>query len=127
MKSTVLVVDDEEKNRKLLNKILKTAGYSVLEAENGERALRIIQSNTVDIVLLDIVMPGMDGYEVCDRIKTNPYTKNIPIIILTGKGMDEGLAGAAKKKANFYIVKPYDYKVLLAQIETMLKKSKEGR
>ncbi|OGF45290.1 MAG: hypothetical protein A2231_11205 [Candidatus Firestonebacteria bacterium RIFOXYA2_FULL_40_8] len=125
MSKTVLVVDDEEQNRKLLNAILKRKGYNVLEAENGEIALKLIQSSAVDIVILDIIMPGMDGYEVCDRIKTNPNTKDIPVLILTGKGMDEGLAGAAKKKANFYIVKPFDNNVLLAQIENMLKK-KEG-
>ena len=125
MSKTVLVVDDEEQNRKLLNAILKRKGYNVLEAENGEIALKLIQSSAVDIVILDIIMPGMDGYEVCDRIKTNPNTKDIPVLILTGKGMDEGLAGAAKKKANFYIVKPFDNNVLLTQIENMLKK-KEG-
>lgn len=127
MEKNILVVDDEVKNRKLLNAVLTRAGYKVLEAENGEIALGIIQSNPVDLVLLDIMMPVMDGYEVCDRIKTNQYTKDIPIIMLTGKGMDEGLAESAKKKANFYIEKPFDNKVLLAQVDTMLKKSRQRR
>ena len=123
MGKTILVVDDEEKNRKLFKAILKKENYNVLDAENGETALSIIQSAAVDLVLLDITMPGMNGYEVLDRIKTNQYTKDIPVIMLTGMGMDAGLAKAAKHKANFYIVKPFDRKVLLAQIETTLKTS----
>lgn len=124
MKINVLVVDDEEKNRKLLDAILKAENYNVLQAEDGETALKIVQSQQVDIIILDIMMPGMDGYEVCEKIKTSKFTQNIPIIMLTAKDMDHGLVEVAKKKANFYIVKPFDSKVLVAQIGRMLKDKK---
>ena len=79
----VLVVDDDEANRTLLRDPLETHGYEIVEAENGERALQKVEQRPPDAILLDVMMPQMDGFEVCRRLKKDPRTAHIPILIVT--------------------------------------------
>ena len=79
----VLIVDDEERNIKLLNAYLMTNQYEIVEASNGEEALRMVNDFNPDLVLLDAMMPGIDGFEVCKRLKTGEKTKMIPVVMVT--------------------------------------------
>ena len=114
----VLVVDDERLNRMLLRRALEGEGHTVLEAPNGREALELLSAGPVDVVLLDIVMPGMDGYEVCRRLKADAATKHIPVILLTAKvevedaqlGFDAGCAD--------YITKPVMPPLVVARVRT---------
>src|SRR5438105_5024599 len=91
---SVLVVDDEEVNRALLREALEARGYKVSEAENGNRALESLAERAPDAILLDVMMPKMDGYEVCRRIKSNPQTAFIPVLMITSlSDRRERLAG----------------------------------
>ncbi len=120
-KATILIVDDTIENIDLLKNILEE-DYNIKAAVNGEQALKIIEKNNkIDMILLDIMMPGIDGYEVCERIKKNPATEHIPIIFITAMSdyVDEkkGLAIGAVD----YIIKPINPSITLARIQTHLK------
>src|SRR5436189_5372893 len=79
----ILVVDDEPKNRQLLHDALAVRGHRVTEAQNGEQALQLVASEPPDVILLDVMMPGMDGFTVCRRLKSDPKTAPIPILLVT--------------------------------------------
>jgi adenylate cyclase len=105
---SVLVVDDEEPNRILLRDALEARGYDVSEAQNGEQALREVATRSPDVILLDIMMPGMDGFEVCRRLKGDPRTAPIPILMVTALSeRKERLMGIAAG-ANDFLSKPLD-------------------
>ena len=105
---TVLIVDDEPANISLLNEVLKT-DYRIMVAKDGKRALLVAQSNPPpDLILLDIVMPELDGYEVLKRLKADEDTKNIPIIFVTSKDKDEDETKGLEMEAVDYIHKPFN-------------------
>jgi signal transduction histidine kinase len=116
----ILVVDDTAVNLKVLTNMLRAAGYQSRAAANGELALRSVQTRLPALILLDIKMPGLDGFEVCRRLKKNPVTRNIPIIFLSG------LADTADKVKGFelgavdYITKPFHNKEVLARVRVHL-------
>ncbi len=112
-KKTILVVDDAPENIDLLSGILK-ADYRVKVALNGEKALKVVAKNCPDLILLDVLMPGMDGYEVCRRLKGDPSTAQIPIIFVTGKEIDS--AKESELGAVGTITKPIDPVSLKAMI-----------
>ncbi|MCK4349455.1 MAG: response regulator [Candidatus Krumholzibacteria bacterium] len=116
----ILVVDDEEHIRKILKFKLEKHGYNVIIAENGEVALQMVRRENPDLIILDLMMPKMDGFEVCRRIRKNFQTAQIPIIMLTAKSdmVDKikGLAGGA----NDYLVKPYSNEELLLRVKNVL-------
>ena len=116
----ILVVDDEEHIRKILKFKLEKHGYSVITAENGEIALQIIRRESPDLIILDLMMPKMDGFEVCKRIRRNFQTAQIPIIMLTAKSdmadKIKGLGGGA----NDYLIKPYSNDELLLRVKNVL-------
>lgn len=119
-KSTVLVVDDALDNLTLIGELLKKQ-YHIKVANNGEKALKIAQSNTPpDLILLDIVMPKIDGYEVCKQLKSNPTTANIPVIFLTMKHEVEDEARGLGLGAVDYITKPISASILMARVKTHL-------
>lgn len=110
---TVLVVDDDARNRMLLHDLLKSRGYRIIEAESGEAAMESIAKDPPDTVLLDVMMTGMDGFEVCRRIKGNPQTAHIPVLMVTAlTGRDDRLAGIEAGGDDF-ITKPVDLKEVL--------------
>lgn len=114
----VLVVDDQARNLQMVKKVLTYDGYHVVTAESGEEALRCISTRWPDLILLDVVMPGMDGFEVCEKIKANPTTQNIPIIFLSGDtGHQSVMTGFAKGGVD-YISKPFNKSELLARVRT---------
>ena len=122
MKNTirVLVVDDDLINRMVLCALLKEDGYQITEAENGEAAVTAVQNNDIDIILLDIMMPVMDGYEAAQRIKKISQ-KFIPIIFLTAVTDELALAKCLASGGDDFLTKPYNHIVLRAKIDSMLR------
>ena len=119
-RQTILVVDDTPDNIALLSTLLKDR-YKVRAANNGERALAIAASQPrPDLILLDIMMPGMDGYEVCERLKIDPHTADIPVIFLTAKVQVEDEEFGLRLGAVDYITKPISPPIVLARVETHL-------
>ncbi len=117
---SVLIVDDAPENIAVLGELLR-AEYTVRVATNGERALKIINSDyPPDLILLDVVMPGMDGYEVCRRVKSHPLTKEIPVIFITAKtGVADEVKGFEMGAVD-YITKPFEPIIIKARIRTHL-------
>ncbi len=118
---TLLVVDDTDENRDMLSRRLERRGYDVLRAEGGEQALEIVAKEPVDLVLLDIMMPGMDGIEVLRRLRQARGQTELPIIMQTAKTDSEDVVEALDLGANDYVTKPIDFPVVLARVETQLR------
>lgn len=120
MKNKILIVDDERSNISLLANALKEA-YTVLAAKNGEEGLkRAVGPNPPDLILLDIIMPGMDGYEVCEKLKATPETRDIPVIFVTGVNRVQDEAKGFELGAVDYITKPFNMSIVLARIRTQI-------
>ncbi|HEY0473017.1 MAG TPA: response regulator [Kribbella sp.] len=117
-KSTVLVVDDQPPNVRLLEAILAPRGYDVRTAGSGEEALRLIAEDDIDLVLLDIVMPGLDGYEVCRRIREQVDTAYLPVVMVTASG-DEQKVKALEAGADDFLTKPVNQSELLARVASL--------
>ena len=104
----LLIIDDEENNRMLLRDVLEVQGHTVTEATNGADALRLAEQHAPDAVLCDVMMPNMDGYEVCKRLKANPASAHVPVLLITAlTERKERLAGI-QAGANDFITKPID-------------------
>ena len=120
-KAAVLVVDDDVRMLRMMQRILELEGYRVLTATGGDAALDVFDEETPDLVLLDIMMPGMDGYMVCQRIREFCQT---PIIMVTAKGNDEEKVEALDAGADDYVTKPFSSSVLAARARAVLRRSK---
>src|SRR5262245_42184350 len=120
MSKCILVVEDQEDNRQILRDLLGNAGYELTEAENGEEANAAVARRRPDLILMDIQLPIMDGYEATRRIRTNPELKSVPIIAVTSYALagDEDKALAAGCYVSFS--KPYSPRDLLAKVRTFL-------
>jgi adenylate cyclase len=118
--STVLVVDDLPQNARLLDAVLAPRGYRVVTAESGEQALRLMHDEPPDLVLLDSFMPGMDGYEVCRRIRQQPTTAFLPVVMITASGEQEKRR-AIEAGADDFVTKPFDQAELLARITSLIR------
>ncbi len=116
----ILVVEDDVNLRTILKLQLERAGYTVRTAEDGETALRLIDAEMPDLVFLDVMMPGMNGYEVCRRIKSDIATANIPVIMLTARSEQEDKVRGLTGGANDYLTKPYELEELLARVKNIL-------
>jgi len=118
----ILVVDDEQEIRELIKKKLEQTKYKAITAANGQEALVICKTTKPDLILLDIAMPKMDGYQTCEKLKKDKDTKNIPVLFLTGKDLDpEGLIARYKDLgACGYIPKPSTFKELLEKIKEVI-------
>ena len=117
-KLTILIVDDTETNIDVLLNLLDN--YDVAVAVNGKSALDIVENDKIDLILLDIMMPEMDGYEVCEKIKSNPKTKDIPIIFITARSDEDSIEKAYDIGGIDYVTKPFKPKELLARVKTHL-------
>ena len=115
---TILVVDDTESNLDMILAILKD--YDVIASTSGEDALATVREEPVDLVLLDILMPGTDGFEVCRRLKASPETRDIPIIFITAKNDEETIEAAYDLGGTDYVTKPFRPKELLARVKVQL-------
>ena len=117
----VLIVDDVSDNLTIVEKILKSAGYITTLAEDGLSTLAIVQEKQFDLILLDIMMPGMSGIEVCQHLKQDPATKNIPVIFLTANADRDTLIKAYEAGGSDYLKKPFFKEELLARVNSRLK------
>ncbi|MCY6484493.1 response regulator transcription factor [Clostridium aestuarii] len=127
MDTTILIVEDEDRMRKLIRDYFVSSGFNILEAENGIKALEIFNANKVDLIILDIMMPYMDGYTVCKNIRRN---SDVPIVILTAKSEEDDKLLGYEFGADDYVTKPFSPKVLVAKGKALLKrinsKNKKG-
>jgi adenylate cyclase len=116
--TTILTVDDQPPNLRLLEAVLSPQGYQVITASSGEQALELLHSSNIDLVLLDIMMPGIDGYEVCQRIRSEPSTAFLPVVMITASG-DHEKTRAIKAGADDFISKPFHHGELLARVASL--------
>lgn len=121
-KASILVVDDEEDIRELVELNLDREGYRVLTCETGEQALAVAKSKTPDLIVLDLMLPGIDGLEVCKRLKADLALQQIPVVMLTAKGEESDIVAGLELGADDYIVKPFSGKVLVARVRRLLRK-----
>lgn len=120
MAKRILVVDDDENILNLEKTILEQKGFDVTSAAGGAQALTILAEQTFDLILLDVMMPEVDGFTVCRKIKEDARLKDIPVIFLTAKGGGEALAEGFESGAVMYINKPFTANKLLTIVNTML-------
>lgn len=123
MSETILIVEDEERMNSLLYAYFKKENYTVLSAENGIEALELFKSTTIDLIILDIMMPLMDGWTVCREVRKN---SNVPIVILTAKSEEEDKLLGYELGADDYITKPFSPKVLVAKSKALLKRTSQS-
>jgi len=124
-KGTILVVDDEEDIVELVELNLTREGYRVLGCTTGERALEIAKSKLPNLIVLDLMLPGIDGLEVCRRLKRSPKTAHIPIVMLTAKAEEADIVTGLELGADDYVTKPFSGKVLAARVRRLLRKAAE--
>ena len=124
MSTTVLVVDDNEDNVQIMSAILLGRGFDVRIARDGKSALESIRQHVPDLILLDVMMPGMDGMEVLDHVKADTRSARIPVIMVTAKSQDQDLLAGYKYGADYYITKPFTSRQLLYAIGLVLGEQK---
>ncbi|MGP1309521.1 MAG: response regulator [Phycisphaerales bacterium] len=122
-KSTILVVDDERDLVELLTVNLEAAGYTVLGAHSGDQGLQMASEHLPDLVILDLMMPGLSGTEVARRLRANPRTSRLPIMMLTARAAEADQIVGLSVGADDYITKPFSVKVLLARVEAILRRA----
>lgn len=125
--NTILIVDDDRGGREALEALLLTQGYSLILASNGPDALRKLDESPIDLVLLDVMMPGMDGYEVCRQIRSNPAVADIPVLMLTALNDYRSRLAGFEVGADDYITKPYDSAELFARVRTITRLNRYRR
>lgn len=126
-KRKILVVDDDPTMVKLINVNLKLNNYSVVEATSGEEALDVIEKEPLDLVVLDIMMPGVDGWEVLRRIRSNAETQEMPVILVTAKTQDSDVIRGWELGADEYVIKPFNPLLLVEVIKMVLDRSYDER
>lgn len=122
MPKKIFIIDDEMDLVETLSFRLKASGYDVDSASNGKTGLEKIEVEKPDLILLDLMMPGIDGYEVCKRLKDNKDLKKIPVIMLTAKGQDSDVDLGKSMGADDYITKPFEASELMEKIKNFLSK-----
>ncbi len=120
MSKRILIIEDQEDNRQIMHDLLAASGYQSIEATTGEDGLALAERDTPDLILMDIQLPGMDGYEVTRRIKANAALKHIPIIAVTSYALSGDDRKAFAAGCDGYVTKPVSPKVLLAKIKQYL-------
>jgi len=124
-KEKILIVDDEQDILELLNYNLGREGYKVVSAETGEQAYDLANTKSPDLIILDLMLPGIDGLEVCKLLKKNPQTETIPIIMLTAKGEEADIVTGLELGAADYVTKPFSPRVLLARVRSILRRRRQ--
>jgi CheY-like chemotaxis protein len=115
--STILVVDDTQTDREIASQVIKSSGRQVQFAANGQEAMTLAASVKPDLILMDIVMPGQDGFATCRKLKKDPETAGIPIVMVSTKSGDADKFWAQKQGADGYLTKPYSRADLMSMIE----------
>ena len=121
-KEKILVVDDEEDILELVRFNLSKEGYQVICAATGEKAVEMARAELPDLMVLDLMLPGMDGLEAAKFLKNNPETQNIPIVMLTAKGEESDVVTGLELGADDYVVKPFSPRILLARVKAVLRR-----
>ena len=121
-KETILVVDDEEDILELVRHHLKREGYEVQIATSGEKALAAARSGAIALIVLDLMLPGIDGLEVTRKLKNDPQTKHIPVLMLTAKGEESDVVAGLELGADDYITKPFSPRILLARTRAIIRR-----
>lgn len=116
----ILVVEDQEDNRRIMRDLLENSGYEIIEAVNGLDGVRAAESLPPDLILMDVQLPGIDGYEATRRIKANPDLKGIPIIIVTSYALSGDDLKAFEAGCDAYVSKPFSPRNLLAKVREFL-------
>lgn len=124
-KETILIVEDDENIQQLVGYNLAKAGFSVFYAENGEQALDSVKRDSPDLVVLDIMLPSLNGFEVCKILRKDPQTRTLPIIMLTAKGEENDVTTGLDLGADDYITKPFSPKILISRIKAALRRREE--
>jgi two-component system cell cycle response regulator DivK len=117
MRKCILVVEDQEDNRQILRDLLTSGGFDMIEAENGADAITAAETNRPDLILMDIQLPILDGYEATRRIKANPDLKSIPIIVVTSYALSGDEDKARRAGCDDYVAKPFSPRELLKKIK----------
>jgi CheY-like chemotaxis protein len=117
---SILVVDDNDDSLRILRTVLEGNGFTVRAAKSGAAALEEIHRELPDLVVLDVMMPEMSGFEVLERLRNSPRTARLPVILLTAKAQDEDVLGGYQRGADYYITKPFTTKQLLYGIRLVL-------
>ena len=121
-KARILTIEDDGDIRELIRYNLEKEGYTVLQAENGEDGLKLAREDAPNLILLDLMLPGIDGLETCRRIKQDPSIASIPVIMLTAKGEDSDVVTGLEVGADDYLPKPFSPKVLIARIRSVMRR-----
>ncbi|MGB9677212.1 MAG: response regulator transcription factor [Candidatus Ratteibacteria bacterium] len=116
----ILIIEDDPEERLILTRELKKEGYIVYEAQTGEEGLRIFKEDRPDLVILDVILPGIDGWEVLRRIKKGPLSRKVPVMMLTGKSEDSDKIKGYEIGADYYVTKPYNINKLLPIIKSLI-------
>jgi DNA-binding response OmpR family regulator len=124
MTTKILVVDDEPRYLRLLEANLRTEGYEVISAQDGLQAVEIFSANPTDLILLDVMMPKLDGFAVCQRIR---QFSNVPVIMLTAKGEEQDRVRGLDMGADDYLTKPFSATELLARVRAVLRRSQVSK
>src|SRR5436305_14005731 len=119
-KTTILAADDDPQLLRLISRNLQLEGYDVLAASDGQQALELIENNSLDLVLLDVMMPRMDGFTVCYRVRE---FSSVPIIIITARGQDQDKVRGLDLGADDYLTKPFSVDELLARVRAVIRRS----
>lgn len=122
----IMVVDDEIINLRLVSRLLEIEGYEVISAQNGEAALRLIGQSPPDLAFLDVMMPDMDGYELCRRLRQNPKTAGIPIVMLTATVDENDRLKGIEAGADDCLPKPFDLEMLRTLVTKFLHNRNPG-
>jgi two-component system cell cycle response regulator DivK len=121
MSRRILAVEDHEDNRRIMRDLLTSAGFEMIEALTGEEGVRLAESERPDLILMDIQLPGLDGYEATRRIKANPALRAIPIIAVTSYALSGDEVKAREAGCDDYVTKPFSPRALLAKVREHLK------
>ncbi len=126
MKKRILIVEDQEDNRKILRDLLTSVGYDLVEATAGDQGVAMAETARPDLILMDIQLPGIDGYEATRRIKANPALRHIPIIAVTSYALSGDDVKAREAGCDAYVTKPFSPRALLAKVREFVPVGEKG-
>ena len=122
----LLIIEDEADIRELISFNLEMSGYEVLKARDGEEGLRMARSEKPDLIILDLMLPGMDGLKVCSHLKKDSDVKDVPVIMLTARSEDDDIISGLETGADDYITKPFSPRILIARVKAALRRIQSG-
>lgn len=123
---SILLVDDDPAIRKILSQSLEMEGFVIYQASNGEEALEAIDSTIPDLVILDVMMPKMNGFEVLKNVRASPKTEDLPVVMLTARSSQEDVWEGWREGVDYYMTKPFDIEELLRFVERIFTEPSEG-